>query len=241
MRSYIIHMTGDQKRVQNVTRLMADLPQPEVVEAVNGRAILDQGDVALRNGDLHAPSYPFPLRAGEVGCFLSHRKCWQKIAAGSDPFGLIVEDDLAINPRKWRDVMELIDEHASTDHFIRLPAKLRETPIHTIAQQRDAQLFLPRRIGLQTVAQVVGKAAAARLLVATEILDRPVDTFLQMHWVHGQPVHTIIPNGVSELTEALGGSTIQSRPSGGKLAREFKRMFYRGQIALRSQRNQLPA
>ncbi|MFV1602650.1 MULTISPECIES: glycosyltransferase family 25 protein [unclassified Phaeobacter] len=236
MRSYIIHMADDHKRAPNVARLMAQLPQPEVVEAVNGRAALQAGLVPLCDGDLHRPHYPFALRAGEVGCFLSHRKCWQKIAEGMDDFGLIVEDDLAFEPNLWRDAMALVGNHADKDHFIRLPAKQRESARQVVAQTGAARMFLPRRIGLQTVAQVVGKTAAARLLEASETLDRPVDTFLQMHWVHRQPVHTIWPNGASELTEALGGSTIQSRPAGGKLARELKRALYRTQVALRSQK-----
>ncbi|UWR68284.1 glycosyltransferase family 25 protein [Phaeobacter inhibens] len=237
MRSYIIHMAGDQKRAPNVARLLADLPHAQVVEAVDGRAVMAAGDVAIRTGDLHAPHYPFPLSGGEIGCFLSHRKCWQLIADGIDDYGLIVEDDMATDPGIWRDVLALIDSYAGPDSMIRLPAKQRETASTVIAAHGAAQLFLPRRIGLQTVAQVVGKTAAARLLAATKVLDRPVDTFLQMHWVHEQTIHTVLPNGVSEETAALGGSTIQSRPVGGKLARELKRMLYRAQVALRPQRS----
>ncbi|AXT35512.1 glycosyl transferase family 25 [Phaeobacter sp. LSS9] len=237
MRSYIIHMAGDQKRAPNVARLMTELPQPEVIEAVNGRAVLEAGGITVRNGDLHQPRYPFALRAGEIGCFLSHRKCWQKIVDSTDEFGLIVEDDLALDLTIWRDAIALAENSATTESFIRLPAKHRETATQFIATEGEARLFLPRRIGLQTVAQVVGKAAAARLLAATETLDRPVDTFLQMHWVHWQMVHTIWPNGASELTEELGGSTIQSRPTGGKIAREVKRALYRSQVALRPQKH----
>ena len=125
---------------------------------------------------------------------------------------------------------------ADAESFIRLPAKRREAPREQIAQQGESRLFLPKVIGLQTVAQVVGREAAKRLLAVTEVLDRPVDTFLQMHWIHGQRIQTILPNGVSELTQELGGSTIQKRKSGSKLAREFKRSLYRAQVSARPQK-----
>jgi hypothetical protein len=57
-----------------------------------------------------------------------------------------------------------------------------------------------------------------------------------MHWVHGQPIHTILPNGVAELTADLGGSTIQKKTrTSGKLAREFKRFKYRRAVNARPQ------
>lgn len=236
MRSLIIHMPGDARRAPNVQTLLGLLPDAQVVDAVIGRDILARGDLTPHPGDLHRPSYPFPLGAGEVGCFLSHRKCWQMIVDQGWDHALIVEDDLALDPAQWGAAMSLVATHATADSFIRLPAKRREKPGRIIDQSGAAQLFLPGVIGLQTVCQVVGRNAAARLLYATEQLDRPVDTFLQMHWAHGQPIHTILPNGVSELTVELGGSTIQKKPSDGKLQRELKRALYRARVMARPQR-----
>jgi GR25 family glycosyltransferase involved in LPS biosynthesis len=83
----------------------------------------------------------------------------------------------------------------------------------------------------------VGKGAAQRLLDASAQIDRPVDTFLQMHWITGQPIHAILPNGNAEVAHQIGGSTIQTKiPAQGKLAREFKRLIYRARIALRPQK-----
>mgnify|MGYP000002478680 CR=1 FL=1 len=237
MHSLIIHMPGSTKRAANVEHLLYSLPQAEVVEAVNGRAVAADHVENLHPGDLHSPRYPFfPLSPGELGCFLSHRRCWQRIIDAGWDYALIVEDDLSLDPELWRDALTLIGQQASPESFIRLPAKHREGPANQIAQQGSSKLFLPKVVGLQTVAQVVGRAAAQRLLAATEALDRPVDTFLQMHWIHGQQIQTILPNGVSEQTEALGGSTIQKRKTGSKLAREFKRSLYRAQVSARPQK-----
>ena len=237
MHSFIIHMPGDAKRAPNAQKLLEQLPSAEIVDAIIGRDVLAQGDITPHAGDLHVPQYPFPLGPGEVGCFLSHRACWQQIVTRDLDYALIAEDDLALDPALWSEAMDLVRTHATPDRFLRLPAKRREAPVTTLDARSQAQLFLPRVIGLQTVCQVVGRNAAQRLLSASESLDRPVDTFLQMHWITGQPVHTILPNGVSEITDQLGGSTIQKKTrTNSKLVREFKRATYRAQVSRRPQR-----
>lgn len=238
MRSFIIHMRGDARRAPNVARLLTMLPDATVIDAVVGRDALACGAAGVHPGDLHAPRYPFPLGPGEVGCFLSHRACWQRIVAGGDDYALIVEDDMTADPVLWAETLDLIAAHAGPDSLVRLPAKARERPVRSIATAAHARLFVPRVIGLQTVAQVVGRNAARRLLAASAGIDRPVDTFVQMHWITGQRVHTILPCGVRELTGELGGSTIQKKtPLAGKLAREIRRASYRLAIALRPQRS----
>ena len=230
MQSFIIHMSSATKRRANVDTLCTLLPEAEIVEAETGPSQIE------RSRNLYLPRYPFTLGRGEIGCTLSHRKCWQMIVDRGLDYALIAEDDLAIDTSLWDDALSLIAQHATPDHFIRLPAKRREDPQETIASRGQAAFFLPKIVGPQTVCQVVGRNAARRLLNATRRMDRPIDTFLQMHWIHKQPIHTILPNGVSELTEQLGGSTIQARTNWiDKLRREWRRMAYRRRVARRPQ------
>ena len=236
MHSLIIHMSSSIARRENVECLLRDLPNAQVVEAVDGRLPDVQAGVDLHPGDLHAPRYPFAIKGGEVGCFLSHRACWQKIVDEGWDAALIAEDDLEIAQDKLGALMALIARNATPDSFIRIPPKDRE-PHTLITDQEDAlTLFTPRIIGLQTTAQVVGRNAAARLLKATEMLDRPVDTFIQMHWITDQKVETILPNGASEKVFGAG-STVQQKSGGlvSKLKREIDRARYRSAINRRPQ------
>ena len=232
VQSLIIHMASATARAGNVATLQSVLPNAQVVPAVNGRT--EALDYPARQGSLYRPFYPFALTPGERGCFLSHRRCWEIVAGLTAPFALIVEDDLVLDPTLWPTALRLAEQFATKDSFIRLPAKDREPMTDQQGEDGAAKLFTPRRIGLQTVAQVVGRSAAKRLLAASETIDRPVDTFLQMHWVTGQTIQTILPNGVRELP---GPSTIQKKTrTSGKLVREIKRSVYRAQVALRPQR-----
>ena len=233
MRSLIIHLSSAAGRAENVSRLLRELPQAEVVEAVDGNDPAVASQIEQVSGTLHHPPYPFALIPTEVGCFLSHRRCWEMIADGDAPYGLIAEDDMTIDPVPFAAAMDLVRRYADEDSYIRLPAKPREQASGAIARQGGSALFLPRTIGLQLVCQVVGRAAARRLLSVSNVIDRPVDTTLQMHWVTGQKVHAIMPSGISEMH---GPSTIQRKTrTSDVLMREMRRARYRAMIKRKPQ------
>lgn len=237
MQSYVIHMSSSTARRPNADLLLADLPNAALIEAVNGRDPAQIADVTTHGGDLYRPAYPFALTPPEIGVFQSHRRCWQAVLDSDADFAVITEDDLAIDPARFDRALALVDAHATPDMYIRLPVKARETPAQIVASDQEMQLILPKVIGLQCICQVVGRGAAERLLAATTRIDRPVDTLLQMHWVTGQKVHSLLPNGNREVAAQIGGSTIQKKTRGsGKLTREIKRAVYRAQLSLRPQK-----
>ncbi|MFK7838450.1 MAG: glycosyltransferase family 25 protein [Sulfitobacter sp.] len=233
MRSLIIHLSRATARAENVARLLKDLPQAEVVEAVDAQDPAQLEGRAQVSPGLHHPAYPFGLSTAEIACFHSHRHCWELVANGDAPVGLICEDDMTVDPGPFATALELIEQYADEDSFIRLPAKARERPTGGIARKDGATLFMPRTIGLQAVCQVVGRRAARRVLAATEVFDRPVDTTLQMHWITGQPILSVLPNGIAEMG---GPSTIQSKTrTSDVLMREVRRATYRAQIRRKPQ------
>lgn len=64
-----------------------------IVRAVDGQ-LLSQDDI----DSVYVPRpADVPLTKGEVGCFLSHRACFERIAADIDPYAVILEDDMHIS------------------------------------------------------------------------------------------------------------------------------------------------
>ena len=237
MHSLIIHMSKSTARRPNADRLLQALPNAELIEAVDGRDPDQVADVRTHPGNLLSPLYPFPLRPAEIGVFQSHRNCWQTILDRGWDRALIVEDDLEVAPAAFDRALALLEAHMTPDMVVRLPVKDRETPALVLAQEGDIKLILPRIIGLQCICMAVGARAAERLLAASAEIDRPVDTWLQMHWATHQPVHALLPNGNREIAGQIGGSTIQTKTrASGKLARETQRAAYRARVALRPQR-----
>ena len=74
--AFVLHLTRARKRRDNAHALKENCGLPgELWAAVDGTA-LDAADLAAETGArLFEPAYPFPLKPGEIGCFLSHRLC----------------------------------------------------------------------------------------------------------------------------------------------------------------------
>ncbi len=226
--SFIIHMDGSVQRAPNVAKLLEILPNAQVISAIDGRKLSIEKRAAVTREIHLQPAYPFPLSAAEIGCFLSHRKCWQKIVEGKLPFAFIAEDDLIVDPQSFTNAMDLAIRHANSDSYIRFPTKNREVPAKNLDANNRQKLFIPQVTGLQATIQLVGKNVAKRLLELTEQIDRPVDTFVQMTWLTDVQPSVVYPNGISVLAVE---STIQKKlPLHAKLHREWDRGWYRYQI-----------
>ena len=128
------------------------------------------------------------MSSQEVGCFLSHRNAWRRIANGDTAFGAVFEDDLTFS----NDARYLM----SNDGWI--PASAKIIKIETTSRK---VLLLPpffqaipgRQLGHLASAHMGGggyilsKAIAARLLEATKQFGAPIDYILF------SPDHMILP------------------------------------------------
>ena len=102
----MVCLTGREDRVRNVTEMQRIPPQVQIVEAVDGHR-LTKIDLQVLQADgllpetgrlcdnyVHPPDRGRPLKMGELGAFLSHRKAIEIIANGDAPAGVIFEDDV---------------------------------------------------------------------------------------------------------------------------------------------------
>lgn len=235
---FVIHMARAEQRRPQVEALRNALPVPvDVVDAVDGREMTSAEIASVYRPRLHRPHYPFPLGAGEIGCFLSHRKAWREIVARRLDAGLIVEDDVTVDGDAFSRVFELAKGIAKPADYIRFPHKAGGEAGRVLVQTDDGSSIIePRTPGFGTILQLVGHDAASRLLALTEAFDRPVDVFLQMRWLHGLRILSTRPLVTSEISRDLGGTLIQARRRGivDTINREIRRPLYRGAIRLRN-------
>ncbi|WP_281966633.1 glycosyltransferase family 25 protein [Roseovarius nanhaiticus] len=229
---FIIHLARATERAAQVAATQAALPlRCHVLPAVDGQSMSAAEARAYQPG-LLAPPYPFDLRASEVATFHSHRAAWRRIVDGALPAALIIEDDLEIDTDVFLPALDLACTHMRGGDFVRFPIKPREDAGTQIAHRGAVRLGCHDAVALGMVAQLVTLKAAQRLLDATERFDRPVDTFLQMTWVHGVRILTAWPTGIEEVSARLGGSLIQRKEGAlQKLRREVLRPIYRRRIA----------
>jgi GR25 family glycosyltransferase involved in LPS biosynthesis len=233
---FVIHLARAVQRRPQVETLRGALPMPvHIVDAVDGRAMTPAETAAVCRPRLYRPRYPFALGAGEIGCFLSHRKAWREIVERGLDAGLIVEDDVAVDTETFSRLLELVRTVAGPGDFIRFPQKLRgETGPVIASGDGGLSIIEPATPAFGMVMQIVGRDAAARLLELTETFDRPVDAVLQMRWLHGLRILSARPTVTTEISRELGGTLAQSSRKSlyGTLAREIRRPLYRGAVRL---------
>ena len=226
--AFIIHLARARGRAPQVERLRQALPLPAtVIDAIDAETLSDDEIAHVYRPKLHRPHYTFPLRRTEIACFLSHRKAWQTIFDRGLDAGLIIEDDVELLPG-FREVLDLALAHATPGDFVRFPKQRRERGRET-AKAGGICLFAPRNVGLGMQAQLVGRDAAGELLAFTREFDRPVDTAIQMRWLHRARVLSTAPLAIREVAADLGGTTVQgkAKPLGEILSREIHRARYR--------------
>ncbi len=240
---FVLHLIRATGRRDNAHSLLDTCGLPgDIWPAVDGSTMSSTELSAIVGAQLFAPTYPFGLKSGEVGCFLSHRQIWAEMQMRDADAALIIEDDAAIDLAIFPAALRLASANIADLGYIQLQTRPPQGATQVIDTSGACQLTVPRLAGLRTTAQVVSRDAAAHLLKLSDRMDRPVDTFVQSHWHTGLRPAMIHPSGISDIADQLDGSTIQSgrKSPMEKLTREIQRGIYRNAIQRHSRHSTAP-
>ena len=242
--AFVLHLLRAEKRRDNAHTLKENCGLPaEIWPAVDGSALASSDLDAVLRKQVFAPAYPFTLKLGEIGCFLSHRQMWAEIVRRDLPAAFIIEDDAGLEMDHFDSAFDLAAQHIDTLGYIQFQTRQTKGPTTLIDSAGGCALVVPEQAGLRTTAQMVSREAARHLLDKSQTIDRPVDTFVQSHWFTGLRPAMIMPSGVKEIGETLDGSTIQGgkKPLMEKLRREISRSRYRSAVKRMSHHSEAPA
>lgn len=232
-KTFIVHLKRAAGRKAQVQDLIDKSPYPsEIVNAVDGK-LLSKEDIETSYSEKSflQPNYPFGMNAGEIGCFQSHRLAWQRIVDQDLTAGLVLEDDVQIAPDVFEATLKAA-EHWSDD-FGYIQFQVRGVPENcdVVSAADNVKLVQPSPTLLRCSAQLITRPAAKHLLQMSKKFDRPVDAWLQMHWVTGIRPICVVPSGVTDRTQETGGSNLSIKISLiSKFSREWNRMRYRQNI-----------
>jgi glycosyl transferase family 25 len=206
-----------------------DLPF-EFFDALEGGGLTLAELASVYDGEANAKRFKRPLTLAEIGCYLSHRAIWRRVAEGGADAALVFEDDL----RLLAGAAEAIERLAAFnlgEVMVKLDGldgrndKRLGVDIGGGFQLRQPLVEPPRTTGY-----IVGREAARRLFSARERFFRPVDIDLKHLWEHRVPIlvltpaiipHEAHPNAPSSL--AAGRELVKP---GGKLARLAANVAY---------------
>lgn len=106
---HVINLDRDKERWESVVSELTSKGVPpkriKRIEAVYGKNLTAED---LRtNTTLVARHFSTP---GTIGCYLSHRSCWEQTVRGSNPYQLFLEDDVLVADNFQEKVAEILKE-----------------------------------------------------------------------------------------------------------------------------------
>jgi glycosyl transferase, family 25 len=231
---FVIHLKRATQRRAHVEMLLAGAPCKTVIfDAVDGQAMTEADfRSVLSEKPLLRPAYPFQVGRGEVACFLSHRAIWHQMVENGIDQALVLEDDVALGD-DFKAAFDFASTFVGLDGFVQFQTRTIRDTAETVEQKDGLRIIRPNVVPRRTSAQLVGRSAAERLLAKCQKIERPVDGFLQLLWETQQPIHCVIPSGVTDMTDMVGGTTIQRKDGASplkKLRRAYHRMAYRAAV-----------
>ncbi|MBY8917418.1 glycosyltransferase family 25 protein [Nitratireductor sp. L1-7-SE] len=91
MKTLVINLERETARLAHMRRVFGEQGLDfEVVKAVDAKLLSPE---QLKAGRTGKPRF-YELGAGEIACFLSHRKCWEIAAKSEDAYTIVCEDDI---------------------------------------------------------------------------------------------------------------------------------------------------
>jgi GR25 family glycosyltransferase involved in LPS biosynthesis len=174
--TFFILLERDIKRKKWVEQQLArtDLPAPRrIFPAIDGKMLKERDFESLYQTGVVSKKGLKRLKTGEIGCMLSHRAIWQKIA--EDPsieVALVLEDDADLVPEfssTWEKISPSIPNDFDMLFIYNYPEKtsLFETEISHVYRPLYTYCFH---------GYVISKKGAKKILAQLFPLRKPVDT-----------------------------------------------------------------
>ena len=192
---YLINLDQSTDRLANCDKLLKQHGLAyERVPGVLGKALPDSEIERYYDREQNHKHYYRTLSQGEIGCFLSHRQCWQKILDSDAPFGVVLEDDINITGDVAK-AIELIQGVEFEWDLVKLAPYNRKTrkPVLTHKLDETFDLVIHNKPMSGCAATIYSKAGVKKLLAATERFYRPVDTDIQHFWEKDISVWSLAP------------------------------------------------
>ncbi len=186
MLRFVINLDRSVDRLSFMTQQLDELGVSfSRISAVDGKMLSSEERRSLEPSvfSLSRAAFPRSLSAAEVGCFLSHRKCWEAIANSDEDWGLIMEDDIILSPSatpflkdpSWiPDGVDIVQLYIVDDTWT---AKV--SPQKYIVQGTNYHLSHPLKpTPVGSLAYVISHKATLLAMSLSKKLIAPIDEFL---------------------------------------------------------------
>lgn len=233
MKAYIINLktSTDRKRyMENLLIPYNDFLDVHFVEAVDGRQLSDEQLSKIWDQKATYKNYGRNMNNGEIGCSLSHRKCYEEMLKNDVDMAMILEDDAVF--KSDANLKELISALKKA-LLVKKPVVILLTGSYWFTGERNVLGSYARLASvfeaMGTVAYMLNQAAAKRMFAAGK-------EYLADDWYNwkrnGIKVYALRPHIAGDMD--LFGSVIAAGSEGwkrGNLSFINKiRAYYRGAV-----------
>jgi glycosyl transferase, family 25 len=225
----IISLESSKERREKVRLQMSAFPLNwQFLDAVDGRKS-DPSPLQYKPQKVKK-LLGFELTKSEIGCYLSHIKCWQ-FCIEKNVTTLILEDDFVLE-ESFIKVIARVQEIKLNWHILRLQG-LISTDHFLIGDIDKMSLCVNYKDPLGTAAYIIKPIAAKKLIESSIEIYEPVDHFIEHYEKHGIKILAIKPYPITTLDSTLVETTITDRttrlPIKGlkKIMRSYRRLLDR--------------
>ncbi|MCW8091185.1 glycosyltransferase family 25 protein [Alteromonas sp. ASW11-130] len=178
---FVINLDRSKERLsQMATQFSNQAIEFERISAIDG-AKIDQKVLQQFYSASNPLKYYKQLNAGEICCYLSHRKVWQKMIDENIPAAIIFEDDIEITGDLVCVSDTLTAMNQDWDYIKLAEHSRRRKVVHSEVVEPFSRVIYDK-VPARTCAQAVSLAGARKLLTASEKICRPIDIDLQYWW-----------------------------------------------------------
>ena len=206
MKVYAINLKTSEKRrsyIENLLQKFGPVFESNIVEAVDGRFMSDDELRKIWDQNRTYRNYGRYMSGGEIGCSLSHRKCYEEILKNGDDTAMVIEDDVSFQEENVCEVVTAAERvlRSSRPVIILLTGSYWYMTKTDLPGTRFSLACLYE--GMGTVAYMINNAAA-------KILDAAPQAYLADDWYSirsfGITVYAVNPHIAGDV--GLFGSDI---------------------------------
>jgi len=221
----VINLKNDTKRLSLITQRLEDCEIPFTrISGVVGRGLSDSEVYKYYDPSLNRATYRRPLTLGEIGCYLSHIKCWSYIVDNNFPVTLILEDDAEFC-ENLRDVIVAIQNLDLCFDLIKAGRPPKPKRIIDSKPLNDLyDIVKYRKIPNNAVGYFISLDGARKLITTRHKFGRPVDDDMQFWWEYKGDVMGIDPYPV------WPGEQSKLSSIGNRKIAKFKWFLFKGPI-----------
>lgn len=153
----------------------------ERVAAVRGSELSPAEKAEVYDLDTNTNKYDKVLNDGEIGCYMSHYRCWEKILSDDLDFALILEDDGILTDEMPKYLEKLADTFTEWDYIKFSHGRKPKEDVASVDIGDGLTIGQCIKLPSTTTGQLVSRDGAKKLLKHALPIARPIDMDIQ-YW-----------------------------------------------------------